>query len=128
MTSSSVAVVQKYFEAYTDKDRAAIEAVVAETFHFSSPRDNRLDRATYFGRCWKNSESIVGRKLIYCVPDGDLVFITYEAAWKSGKITRNTEVFTLHDGMITEVEVYFGWNVPHEAPEGGFINLSSGTG
>ena len=128
MTQSNIQIVEQYLQAYTDKDRAAIEAVVDGTFHFSSPRDNRLDRATYFGRCWKNSEATVGRKLIYCVADGDRVFVTYEAAWKSGKVTRNTEVFTLCDGKIMEVEVYFGWNVPHDAPDGGFIDMSGGTG
>jgi len=30
------------------KDRAAIEKIIAEDFHFTSPLDNRLDRETYF--------------------------------------------------------------------------------
>jgi ketosteroid isomerase-like protein len=120
MTSSNVAVVQKYFQAYTDKDRAAIEAVVDETFRFSSPRDNRIDRATYFGRCWKVSDAIVGRKTIHMLADGDRVFVTYELAFTSRRIARNTEIITLRNGKIVDVEVYFGWSIPHEAPEGGF--------
>jgi len=24
-------------------------------------------------------------------------------------------------GLITEIEVYFGWSIPHEAPKGGFV-------
>ena len=121
MTDSNVAVVQKYFQAYTDKDRAAIEAVVDESFRFSSPRDNRIDRATYFRRCWKVSEAIVGRKMIDTLADGDRVFVTYELAFTSGRISRNTEIVTLRDGKIVDVEVYFGWSIPHEAPEGGFV-------
>jgi hypothetical protein len=121
MTDSNVAVVQKYFQAYTDKDRGSIEGVVDEAFRFSSPRDNRIDRATYFRRCWKVSETIVGRKVIHMLVDGDRVFITYELAFASGRISRNTEIIALCSGKIIEVEVYFGWSIPHEAPEGGFV-------
>jgi hypothetical protein len=31
------AMTRQYFEAYEDKDRAAIEAVVGEDFHFYQP-------------------------------------------------------------------------------------------
>lgn len=41
-----------------------------------------------------------------------------------GRRFRNTEVLTIRDGKILEAEVYFGWNVPHEAPEGGFLDRS----
>ena len=119
--SSNVAVVQKYFQAYTDKDRAAIETVVDETFRFSSPRDNQIDRATYFRRCWKVSEGIAGRRMIHVLADGDRVFVTYELAFTSGRISRNAEIVTLRNGKIVDVEVYFGWSIPHEAPEGGFV-------
>jgi hypothetical protein len=104
-----------------DKDRGSIEGVVDEAFRFSSPRDNRIDCATYFRRCWKVSETIVGRKVIHMLVDGDRVFITYELAFASGRISRNTEIITLCSGKIIEVEVYFGWSIPHEAPEGGFV-------
>jgi ketosteroid isomerase-like protein len=124
MTDSNVAVVQKYFQAYTDKDRAAIEAVVDESFRFSSPRDNRIDRATYFRRCWKVSEAIVGRKTLHMLADGDRVFVTYELPFTSGRISRNTEIITLRNGKIVDVEVYFGWSIPHEAPEGGFVETA----
>ena len=30
-------------------------------------------------------------------------------------------MLTVRDGKIVEVEVYFGWNVPHPAPSGGFV-------
>ena len=29
------------------------------------------------------------------------------------------EMLTLRNGQMIEAEVYFGWNIPHEAPEGG---------
>ena len=121
MTDCNISIVQKYFQAYTDKDRAAIEAVVDEAFRFSSPRDNRIDRETYFRRCWKVSEAIVGREMIHILADGERVFVTYELTRTTGRASRNTEILTLRNGKIVDVEVYFGWSVPHEAPEGSFV-------
>ena len=66
-------------QAYVDKDRVAIEALIAEDFHFTSPLDNAIDRATYFELCWPNSEAMTGFDLIHAVDNGDQAFITYEA-------------------------------------------------
>ncbi|MGH6850313.1 MAG: nuclear transport factor 2 family protein [Methylocella sp.] len=126
MKHDPVAVARASYKAYVDKDRAAIEALIADDFHFTSPLDNRIDRATYFARCWPNSATLAGFDLIHIVPDGDLVFVTYEGRSTSGKRFRNSEVLTVHDGKIVNVEVYFGWAIPHEAAEGGFVNPEKG--
>ena len=47
---------------------------------------------------------------------------TYEGRSTSGKRFRNSEILTVQDGKIVDVEVYFGWVIPHEAAEGGFVN------
>lgn len=39
------------------------------------------------------------------------VVATYEGIGVSGRFFRNTEVLTIRDGEIVEVEVYFRWNV-----------------
>jgi ketosteroid isomerase-like protein len=49
------------------------------------------------------------------------VFVIYEGRSRSGRPFRNTEILTVKDGKIAEVEVYFGWSIPHDAPAGGFI-------
>jgi len=117
-----IAVVKKSYQAYVDKDRAALEQVIADDFHFSSPLDNRIDRRTYFARCWPNSENIADFKFIYLVHEDHRVFVTYEGHSSSGKGFRNTEILTIRDGMLVEAEVYFGWSLPHEAPSAGFTN------
>ena len=53
---NTVAIARMGYEAYAAKDHAAIEKLIADDFHFTSPLDNRIDRATYFARCWPNSE------------------------------------------------------------------------
>jgi ketosteroid isomerase-like protein len=122
MTQDSRAIARAAYEAYVDKDRAAIEALIADDFHFTSPLDNRLDRATYFARCWPNSETIAAFVFVNLVAYGDRVFVTYEGKSTNGHRFRNTEILTVRDGRITDVEVYFGWSLPHQAPAGGFVN------
>ena len=116
-----VAVARASYQAYVDKDRQAIEALLAADFHFTSPLDNRLDRATYFSRCWPNSQTIAGFEFVHLVPDGDRVFVTYEGKTTGGKRFRNAEVLTVRNGKITDAEVYFGWDIPHQASPGGFV-------
>ena len=121
MNSTDIAsVVRGVYKAYETKDRAAIEALLADDFHFTSPLDNRLDRATYFKVCWPNSESVQGFDLVSLVIDGDKAFVTYEGLWKhkGARPFRNTEVLTVRGGKVVEVEVYFGWSIPHEVPAG----------
>ena len=48
MRNSPVEVTRASYPAYVSKDRAAIEALIADDFHFTSPLDNRLDRANIF--------------------------------------------------------------------------------
>jgi ketosteroid isomerase-like protein len=117
-----IAVAKKSYQAYVDKDRAALEQVIVDDFHFSSPLDNRIDRRTYFARCWPNSENIADFKFIHLVNESDRVFVTYEGHSSGGKGFRNTEILTIRDGKLVEAEVYFGWPLPHEAPPGGFTN------
>jgi len=77
-----VAIARAAYEAYVAKNRAAIEKLIAADFSFTSPLDNRIDRATYFARCWPNSERIDGFNFINLVPDRDRVFVTYEVTAK----------------------------------------------
>jgi ketosteroid isomerase-like protein len=121
-TSPAARISRACLQAYVDKDRAAIEALIADDFHFTSPLDNRIDRATYFARCWPNSATLAGFDFIHVVPHGDRVFVTYEGRSNGGKRFRNAEILTIRDGKIVEAEVYFGWTIPHEAPAGGFVD------
>jgi ketosteroid isomerase-like protein len=118
---SNAAIAQAAYNAYVTKDRAALEAIIADDFHFTSPLDNRLDRKTYFRRCWPNSEVIERFDFVHLVTDGDRVFVTYEGRNKNGSRFRNTEILTIRDQHIVEVEVYFGWSLPHKAAQGGFV-------
>jgi ketosteroid isomerase-like protein len=123
--TSNVDIARAAYDAYVTKNRAALEALLASDFHFTSPLDNRLDRETYFRRCWPNSTIIAGFDFMNLVTDGDRVFVTYEGRNTNGHRFRNTEILTIRDTQIVDVEVYFGWSVPHKAPRGGFVEAES---
>jgi hypothetical protein len=78
MAQDVLAIARASYEAYAAKDRGAIEALIADDFHFTSPLDNRIDRETYFARCWPNSATIAGFDFIYMAAVGDRAFVTYE--------------------------------------------------
>ncbi len=122
MENDLLARARAYYQSYVEKDRAAMEALLASDFHFTSPLDNRLDRAAYFERCWPNSAVISDFKLENLVAEGDRVFVTYDGRGEGPRGFRNTEILSFHDGQVIEVQCYFGWPVPHPAPAGGFID------
>jgi ketosteroid isomerase-like protein len=122
MKNDPIIVARASYDAYVRKDRATIEALIADDFHFTSPLDNRLDRSTYFARCWPNSQRISSFDYIHLVADGELVFVTYEGSNVDGGRFRNTEILTVRDRQIVEAEIYFGWSIPHKAPLGAFTD------
>ena len=114
-----VIIARDCFEAYVRKDRKAIEQLIDEDFHFTSPLDNRIDRVTYFERCWPNSQHITKFEFTRILTHGDQVIVTYMGSKTSGEGFRNTEILTIRQGKIVEVEVLFGPTVPHQAPNEG---------
>lgn len=123
-TARNIEIARAAYDAYVTKDRAALEALLASDFHFTSPLDNHLDRETYFRRCWPNSKTIAWFDFINLVADADRVFVTYEGRNTNGHRYRNTEILTIQDAQIVDVEVYFGWSLPHKAPQGGFVDVA----
>jgi hypothetical protein len=122
---AKVAVVRAMYEAYVNKDRAAIEPLLADAFHFTSPLDNRIDRALYFERCWPLSQQVEWFDFVAVVPAGNRVFVLYEGRHKGGKRFRNAEVCLFQGEQVVEVEVYFGWSIPHQAAPGAFVDAAA---
>jgi ketosteroid isomerase-like protein len=106
--ASRAAIIRRCFDAYKTKDRASIEAVLAEDFTFTSPYDDAIDKATYFVRCWPNSERIRKHDIERIVLQGDEAYVTYLARIVDGSEFRNTEFFTFRGDKVTSVTVYFG--------------------
>jgi ketosteroid isomerase-like protein len=107
--TDTAAIVRACFTAYERKDRALIESLLAPDFTFSSPLDDHISRERYFERCWPNSEHLGTFEIEKLFTDGDEAFVQYYARPTGGRVPfRNTEFFTLRDGLVTHVDVYFG--------------------
>lgn len=101
-------VVRAYFGAYETENREVVETLLADNFTFTSPNDDAIDKATYFERCWPNSDVARDQQIEKIVVDGDKAFVTYLCSSAGGKTFRNTEFLTFVDGRIASVNVYFG--------------------
>jgi ketosteroid isomerase-like protein len=101
-------VVRAYFGAYETENREVVETLLADDFTFTSPNDDAIDKATYFERCWPNSDIVRDQQIEKIVVDGDKAFVTYLCSSAGGKSFRNTEFMTFVGGRIATVNVYFG--------------------
>jgi ketosteroid isomerase-like protein len=103
--------VRDIYRAYESGERQVVEELLAEDFVFYAPPDPGIDRATYFERCWPNSETIESFEFKRLAEIGDEVLVTYESTKTDSRRFRNTEILTFEGDRIAKVEVYFGWDV-----------------
>jgi ketosteroid isomerase-like protein len=108
VSSSKSDIIRGVFAAYLSNDRKAIEDSLADDFHFTSPYDDEIDKATYFERCWRNSGWIERHELEKIFVEGSEAFVTYNCIAKDGKSFRNTEFFTFEGDRVKRIDVYFG--------------------
>ena len=101
-------LIRECYRAYETKDRSAIEPLLAQDFTFSSPLDDAISRELYFERCWPNSDHVDFIHVEKLFVQGNEAFAQYEQGKKGGGKFRNTEFFTIRDGRISHVDVYFG--------------------
>jgi ketosteroid isomerase-like protein len=107
-SSNRAATIRAIFAAYLNNDRKFVERTLADDFRFTSPYDDQIDKATYFERCWKNSDWIERHELEKIFVEGDEAFVTYQCTAKGGKSFRNTEFFVFSGDKVSRIDVYFG--------------------
>ena len=108
MNAPKTKIIRTLFAAYMANDRKAVEDTLTEDFRFTSPYDDRIDRKTYFERCWRDTGWIERHELEKILVEGDEAFVTYKCLVKGGKSFRNTEFFAFADDKIKSIDVYFG--------------------
>lgn len=101
-------IIRALFAAYIANDRRAVEDALTDDFRFTSPYDDAIDKATYFERCWRNTDWIERHELEQIFVEGDAAFVTYNCVAKGGKSFRNTEFFSFAGDKIKRIDVYFG--------------------
>jgi ketosteroid isomerase-like protein len=111
MSQDRLQIVRDCYAAYESGDRSVLEQHLSEDFSFYSPPDPGIDRASYFERCWPNSQWIESFEFKRLIEAGDEVVVTYESTKLDGNRFRNTEVTSFAGEKIVRVEVYFGWDL-----------------
>jgi ketosteroid isomerase-like protein len=117
MKMAHAETIRKYFSAYEDGDQGAVAALLSDGFVFTGPYDYRIDRETYFKRCWPYSQTSPRYGLEKVFEEGDEAFVLYRCKTKDGSAARNTEFFVFDGEKIKEIEVYFG-SAPKDTEKG----------
>jgi ketosteroid isomerase-like protein len=108
-------LVRNYFKAYETKEKETLEGLLSHDFTFNSPVDHKINRETYFERCWPSCRDIQKYHIQNLFTDGDEVIIRYECTLKSGATFQNMEHFLFFDGKISEITVYFGFDLKDDS-------------
>lgn len=112
MGGSNEDVVRQNFDSYVQGDRETAERLIAADFVFTSPQDDHIDRTTFFEKCFSTRDRFDSQELQRVAAVGDDVFVMYEYQLReTGARFRNTELITVRDGSIVEVQVFFGGKV-----------------
>ena len=107
-------MARQCYRAYETQDRTLLESVLADDFTFSSPRDDHIGRATYFARCWPNSEKTRTFAFEHLAEHGDDVVVRYVLELTDGTRFRNMEVLRFSADKIRAVDVYFGRTIEQD--------------
>jgi ketosteroid isomerase-like protein len=101
-------ILRSVFAAYQSQDRGVVERLLTEDFTFTSPYDDAIDKASYFERCWPNSERFKTFDVERVFEQGNAAFVTYRIVTADGKEFRNTEFHVFDGDKVRSVDVYFG--------------------
>ena len=101
-------LIHKYFAAFLAQDRKTLEVGLSDDFTFTSPRDDHINKATFFERCFPGSAHFQSHQIEKLLVQGNEAFVRYQAVLKDGTTFRNTEYYRIEGNKIREVEVYFG--------------------
>ncbi|MDR9776862.1 nuclear transport factor 2 family protein [Rhizobium hidalgonense] len=100
--------VRDLYAAYLDDRKDKVVTMLTEDFTFSSPRDDHIDRATYFERCWPKQPLFRAIHIEFLAVDGDEAAVRYRAEKLDGESFANMESLRFRGDRIASVEVYFG--------------------
>ncbi|PJJ62233.1 nuclear transport factor 2 family protein [Compostimonas suwonensis] len=101
-------LVRRLLSSFQSQDQATAASLLSAGFRFTSPQDDHIDKAEYLAVCFPTADHFAEHRLMEVVEAGDEVLIRYEYVLHDGRRFRNMEAITVRDGLIAEVQVYFG--------------------
>ena len=109
MTDTPTEVVEAAFRHFRAQDRDAAFALYADDFTFTSPQDDHIGKEAFFARCFPTADRFTEQRLLHVTrADAQLVLVLYEYELTTGARHRNVEAISVRDGLIREVQVFFG--------------------
>ena len=102
------ATVRGLFAAYLANRKDEVSDMLTEDFTFSSPRDDHIDKAAYFERCWPQPPAFRAIHIERVSLEDNEAMVRYRAEKQDGGAFRNVEVIRFHGDRVASVEVYFG--------------------
>lgn len=105
---TTVDVARTMMTAYREQDAERASDLLDESFVFTSPQDDHIDKATFMERCFPTASRFVRQELLAAEETAAGVVLFYEYELESGECHRNVEVLTVRDGRIVETQVFFG--------------------
>lgn len=100
--------VLEFMRAFREQDATLAISLIADNFTFTSPQDDHLDRETWLQRCFPTADHFDSPvTTLQLVEVGGVVLHRYEYS-VNGRTYRNVEATRVQDGLVHEVEVYFG--------------------
>jgi ketosteroid isomerase-like protein len=103
-------IVRRYYKAWEKKDWGPIDALLAESFTFTSANnDDHISKSAFKTQCWQSQIDFIDHfELDRLMTRGDWAFVKYLCRTKNGKSFRNVEYLQFKGGQIAAIECYFG--------------------
>lgn len=101
-------LVLELFRAFQSQEREIIDNLLSSDFIFSSPHDKKLNKEQYFEICYPFSEEVNEFEFQTIVEKGNEVFVIYKCSAIDHACFINTEYFTIENGKIKSIKVFFG--------------------
>lgn len=108
LEQSRADTIRRLYAAYIDMRPDVAATLLTDDFTFSSPRDDHIDRAAYFDRCWPAKPAFRTIDLEKLVVEDDMAIVCYRAEKLDGGAFRNVELMRFRDDKVSQVDVYFG--------------------
>lgn len=105
--------IQAYFSCYETGDQTTLENLLDEQFEFSSPHDQKLDKTSYFERCWGFNKTVKEYQILKYIESSNEAFLNYRAITYDNRSIENVEYFEIKDGRIVRIKVFYG-NLPEK--------------
>jgi ketosteroid isomerase-like protein len=103
-------IIRQWYAAWEHNDVATFDALLADTFTFSSAAgDDHISKTTFKKQCWDTQVAFIDHTDLERIVTGpDDAFVMYLGHTRNGKTFHNVEYFRFKDGKIVSLECYFG--------------------